>query len=141
MKEVIKFVWEKNIRTDLIDAEKSGCYKTMVERLKAIERAIATLEEIKTLCGFAEEYGVLITNFDSIYTGINLENGVLRIHNSVFEVVGIEDIENKSVLEILNEILEYLHKQRERMMDYLNEANKYLVVEIVHDDELREDNC
>lgn len=140
MKEKVRFIWEDSIRTDIITARKSKIYTKMKERYEEIKEAIETLKRIINLSEKAEEFGVLEVK-NSYGYDVYMDWGILKFNvEEIEKATGMdkEVIESKikeNWKEFILELINFEQEQEELMKQYLKEAEPYLTVKVIEDED------
>ena len=141
MEEKVKFVWEKDISVYLQNAKKQRIYSSMKSLYEEIQKTVEKLKEILELCKKEEEYGVLRVHATTMGGSIELYEGELYFNiKHIGEITGVkrEEVEEKvkqSWKETLNWLIAFEEEQLKRMKEFLKEAEKYLVVEVIDDED------
>jgi len=139
--EKIRFVWEvvKNVSTYV--ARKERRYEDMKKLYEEIENTIQELKEVRDISEKAEEFGVLKVSTGYYGYSVGFKNGELWFNVKLIGERTGEDPEqvreriNKDWKEALNWLIAFEEEQLKRMKGFLKEAEKYLVVEVIDDED------
>lgn len=141
-----KFVWETNLRTDIIEARKERTWKEMETRKMFIEEAIKRLEKIYELSEKAQEFGVLEVEAWNSGVDVEFEDAVLVIcpYSRVIQrVFGMSPEELRSLIKddaemVLDKLLEFEREQLNDQNYYMWIAERYLI-EVPDEEEGKEE--
>ena len=145
VREESRFVWEfsKDLRPAV--AEKRRVWRSMKEKEESIEAILEELREVREACIKAMEFGIFEGEIKDGWgsketvTEITPEN-IYRIYfDSGWLVVYLKEgkFEGEDIdyIRILDDLIDFERRQLEEQRELMKEAEKYLKVEVVVEEE------